>query len=225
MRKTIDMVGIASVVSFLLGWVSAGIWSSADEKQPEPRAETQNVAVQPVKVLVAKSDLPMYQALRDHPSELFEQKECGPGDVPNDVLKADELSKLKGKFLKRNLSKGQFVTIDDLVTPITKPAMEKQTVAILLDVDVPDHAFPGSRVDIIWVTKAEGTSELSAKVLLEDVTVIHAASGGMNHGCVISVKATPDDQVRLILAMEAGRLTVIRHQETEATPVANKDKD
>ncbi|HYV34846.1 MAG TPA: RcpC/CpaB family pilus assembly protein [Gemmataceae bacterium] len=212
MRKTVDIVGIASIVSFLLGWVSAGIWSGAGEKQPKPRTETQNVAVQTVKVLVAKSDLPQYKALRDNPGELFVEKECALGDLPKDAL--------------------DFICADDVLEQQSLPK-GMRAVGIQLDIDVPDGCYgPGSRVDIIWVGNAEGTSKLVAKVLLQNVIVLEASCAGMFQGdstkrgpCIITVAVTPDDQMRLILAMEAGRFTVIRHEDNAATPPAKTGKD
>ena len=67
-----------------------------------------------VKLLEAKRSIPRQMPLRDKPEVFFAEKEFDQDRAPRSAFRPEDMPKLAGKFLKRNLPRGSFVTDDDL---------------------------------------------------------------------------------------------------------------
>src|SRR5205823_12348659 len=85
-------------------------------------------------------------------------------------------------------------------------------------------SLPGSHVDIMWTARKGGANEPFSKILLEDVIVMaadtndQAGNGGAIVASVVTVALTPDDMMKLTLAMETGSIKLgLRNLEDNST--------
>jgi len=178
-----------------------------------------------VNVVIAKKELSVGQCVKK-PEEMFEIKEFTKGQEPKDSLLS--FDHLKGKFVKRNLRKGDFITpkeIDDTTQLLELPP---NTVAVGIRV-TPESiangfaAQPGSRVDILWATKGSNNSEAQCITLLESILVVAAdLSSGKDPenkvfvANVVTVALTREDAQKVQLAKDFGTLSLtLRRMEEE----------
>src|SRR5437016_4825389 len=144
--KTMILMVVAIVCGMGASYMTSRLLA---ERNTEPQE------IPKVTAVVAKQALTVGAPIKNA-DDMFELKEFTKGQEPKDALVA--FDNLKGKFMKRNLRKGDFVTpkdIDDTQSLIDLPP---NTVAVGIRV-TPESiasgfaAQPGARVDIIWTTK------------------------------------------------------------------------
>jgi Flp pilus assembly protein CpaB len=215
--KTLILMVVAVVCGLGASYMTSRLLAEREEKAPEP------VEIPKVKLLVAKKNLDMHTAVRNKPEDLFEAKEFVKDDnTPKEVLGAADLSKLKGKFLKRSLRKGDYVRQDDILDSgggigTLPPGMRAVGIPVSPQQSAAGWTcVPGSHIDIIWTRKVGGEEDTVAKVLLKDVIVLAADTaanpreeGGAMPANVVVVALNPDDTNDLTLAMQTGSLTLV----------------
>src|SRR5262245_21102406 len=115
MRKTLAIIAITGTAFFLLGWLTAGVWTDFNASTPGPQTESKAEPKQEmVWVLVAKKDVQKNRPLRGKPEDYFIAKEFPATAAPKDALREDDLPKMEWHALNRGLRAGHFVTMEDL---------------------------------------------------------------------------------------------------------------
>jgi Flp pilus assembly protein CpaB len=184
-----------------------------------------------VKLLVTKSNLAMHFALRAKPEDYFTEKEFVKDDAPKDALTKADADKLKGKFLKRSLRKGDHITNDDLIegNPNLKNLSNgMRAVGIRVSPEQVASGFacvPGSHVDIHWTRRVSTDKDTFTKILLKDVIVLAAdLASERNEGGtamlanVVTVALNDDDVMKLNLAAQLGSFVlVLRNLDDKST--------
>src|SRR5262249_33818069 len=107
--RTLILMIVAVVCGLGASYMTSRLLAEREDKPPEA------APVEKVKLLVAKKTLEMHTALRSKPEELFQEKDFVKDDVPKEAFTPADLAKLKGKFLKRSLRRGDHVTAEDLI--------------------------------------------------------------------------------------------------------------
>jgi Flp pilus assembly protein CpaB len=209
---------ILMVVAVVCGLGASYMTSQLLAQREEVPAEA--APIEKVTLLVAKKNVEMHANLRKKPEDFFQEKQFVKEDAPKDALTPEDMPKLKDKFLKRGLRKGDHVLLDDLMDgKFGLVALPNGMRAIGIRVNVEQIAggfasLPGSHVDIMWTTRRGGDNDTFSKVLLEDVIVLAAdtnthSEGGAMVASVVTVALHPDDAMKLNLAMETGSLRLI----------------
>jgi Flp pilus assembly protein CpaB len=197
------------------------------ERDDKPEAPP----VEKVKLLVAKNNLVMHFALRAKPEDFFTEKEFVKDDAPKDALTKADADKLKGKFLKRSLRKGDHITADDLIdgNPNLKNLSNgMRAVGIRVSPEQVASGFacvPGSHVDIHWTRRVSNDKDTFTKILLKDVIVLAAdLASERNEGGtamlanVVTVALNDDDVMKLNLAAQLGSFVlVLRNLDDKST--------
>jgi len=227
--KTLILMVVAVVCGLGASYMTSRLLAERDDKPAEAPP------VEKVTLIVAKKNVEMHTALRGKPEDFFQEKQFIKEDAPKDALTAEELPKLKNKFLKRGLRKGDHLIAEDLMdNNIGLRALPNGMRAVGLRVSVEQIAggfasLPGSHVDIMWTTRRNSDRDTFSKVLLEDVVVLAAdantsnESGGAMVASVVTVALHPDDAMKLTLARETGSLAlVVRNLEDKSS--SNNDR-
>jgi pilus assembly protein CpaB len=212
--KTMILMVVAVVCGLGASYMTSQLLAQRDETPAEAPV------VEKVTLLVARKNVDLHTALRKKPEDFFEKKQFVVEDAPKDALTPDDLSKLKDKFLKRGLRKGDHLFADDLMDgKFGLPALPNGMRAVGIRVNVEQIAggfasLPGSHVDIVWTKRAGAETDTFSKVLLEDVVVLAADTNTHTDGSaivasVVTVALHPDDAMKLTLAMETGALRLI----------------
>jgi pilus assembly protein CpaB len=221
--KTMILMVVAIVCGLGASYMTSQLLAQREETPVEAPV------VEKVTVLVAKKNVELHTPLRKKPEDFFEKKQFVVDDVPKDALTPDDLPKLKDKFLKRGLRKGDHILADDLMDGkfgLMSLPNGMRAVGIRVNVEQIAGGFaslPGSHVDIVWTKRAGSENDTFSKVLLEDVVILAADTNTHNDGSaivasVVTVALHPDDAMKLTLAMETGALRlVVRNLEDRST--------
>src|SRR5437868_13165163 len=103
---------ILMVVAVVCGLGASYMTSQLLAQREEVPAEV--APIEKVTLLVAKKNMEMHVNLRQKPEDFFQEKTFIKEDAPKDALTPEDMPKLKGKFLKRGLRKGDHLLLDDL---------------------------------------------------------------------------------------------------------------
>jgi pilus assembly protein CpaB len=184
-----------------------------------------------VTVLVAKKQLDMSMQIKK-PEDCLELKEFTQGEEPKNAL--TELDKVKDKFLKHSLRKGDFVTAEDLWDNPLNLDVPAGMRAIGVRVNLADIAggfasLPGSKVDIISTIRRPSDEDSNASILLQNVLVLAAdAVKDRTEGStalpatVVTVAVTPEDALRVALAKDLGPLTLMLRRPGDTAKAENE---
>jgi pilus assembly protein CpaB len=176
-------------------------------------AERSPAEEEKVKILVAKKNLNVGQRISD-PEELFEYKEVSKDSEPPDAIK--DFDAIKGKSLKQNRNKGEWVTAANLRGAGEQLKLPEGHFAQGLKVTLEGTAsgfatLPGSRVNIIQtVTRGSNYSQ----ILLSDVLVLAAdlkldSTGELaSPAQVVTFALSGKDVLKVNLAKELGILSL-----------------
>lgn len=170
-----------------------------------------------VSVLVAKKQLTVGNSIKK-PQEMFELKEFTKGTEPKDAIANFE--QLKGKFLKHNLRKGDFVTPRDIDDQQTILDIPDGMVGVAIRVNEKSIAggfasLPGTRVNIMWSLRGNQQVHAQCVTLLDNVLVV--AAGTKNNANeekspmlanTVTVALTQEDAQKVMLAEETGTLSL-----------------
>lgn len=207
--KTMILMVVAIVCGLGASYMTSRLLAErGDGKQETPK----------VNVLVAKKNLDNGTPLKK-PGELFEVKEFLKGQEPRDGIATMET--LKGKYLKRNLRKGDFVTakdIDDNQTILPLPE-GKVGVGIRVSAEAIAGGFaaaPGSKVNIVWTLRGNNNLMAQSITLLENVLVVAADTQfnrkeegtGAYVASVVTVALTEEEALKVNLAKDIGSLSL-----------------
>src|SRR5262245_37367513 len=107
--KTMILMVVAVVCGLGASYMTSRLLAEREEKPVEAPV------IQKVTLLVAKKNMEMHKALGEKPEDLFIEKQFVKDDAPKEALTREDVAKLKKKFLKRGLRKGDFITPDDLI--------------------------------------------------------------------------------------------------------------
>jgi pilus assembly protein CpaB len=221
--KTMILMAVAVVCGLGASYMTSQLLAQRDEGPAEAPV------VEKVTLLVAKKNIDMHTALRKKPDDFFQEKTFVKDDAPKDALTPEDMPKLKDKYLKRGLRKGDHVLADDLMDNnfgLTALPNGMRAVGIRVNVESIAGGFaslPGSHVDVMWTTRRGSDSETFSKVLLEDVIVLAADTNTRNEGgamvaSTVTVALHPDDVMKITLAMETGSLRlVVRNLEDKSS--------
>jgi pilus assembly protein CpaB len=215
--KTLILMGTAIVCGLGASYMTSRLL--AERGQDE---------VTKVTVLVAKKHLDRSTQLKK-PDELLEPKEFVQGDEPKNALSEHDMDKVKNKFLKRGLRKGDFVTDDDFADNLNTLDVPPGMRAIGLRVNLSEVAggfasLPGSKVDIISTVRRKSDDDTKTSVLLENVLVLAADQSkdrpdatGAVVASVVTVAVSPEDALRITMAKDLGPLTLSLRNPADAT--------
>jgi pilus assembly protein CpaB len=221
--KTMILMVVAVVCGLGASYMTSRLLAERDDNPAEAPP------VEKVTLLVAKKNMEMHTALRKKPEDFFVEKQFVKEDAPKDALAPEDLPKLKDKFLKRGLRKGDHLQAEDLMDgKFGLVALPNGMRAVGIRVNVEQIAggfasLPGSHVDIVWTTRRGTDNDTFAKVLLEDVIVLAADTNTHSENAamvasVVTVALNPDDAMKLTLAMETGSLRlVVRNLEDKSS--------
>jgi pilus assembly protein CpaB len=181
--------------------------------------------VEKVSVLVAKKHLDMATAFKN-PKELLEFQEFIKGQEPKNAVTV--MDQVKGKFLRRSLRKGDFLTPEDLADTYAVIPVPPGMRAIGLRVNLESIAggfasLPGSHVDIYSTVRRPSDDDSHARVLLENVLVLAADQAkdrneaGAMPASVITVALNTEDALRMTVAKDLGPLTLALRNPTDNT--------
>jgi len=192
------------------------------------RGDTQEIAK--VAVAVAKRDLSIGSKVKKA-EDFFELKEFTKGEEPKDAFTM--IDHLKGKFLKRNLRKGDFVTladIDDNQQSLQIPE-GKQAVGIRVNNESIAGGWaslPGNRVDISCTIRGGNGLAAQCVTLLENVLVLAAdgtkdRDGDKNNimAQVVIVALSTEDVQKINLAKSQGDLSLSLRRNDDETKTKN----
>jgi pilus assembly protein CpaB len=221
--KTLILMVVAVVCGLGASYMTSRLLA---DREPAPEV----VEVQKVTLLVAKRNLEMHVAFKKKPEDFFVEKQFVKDDSPKDAMAPEEMAKLKDKYLKRSLRKGDHITAEDLIdSPMglrtLPPGMRAIGIRVTNDTTASGFAnVPGSHVDIIWTKRNNSELESFSKVLLEDVIVLAADTNteSPNGGAamianVVTVALNQEDALRVSLAMDNGSLRlVVRNMEDKS---------
>ncbi len=222
--KTMILMVIAIVCGLGASYMTSRLLA---ERNTEPQE------IPKVSVVVAKQQLNVGQPVKKL-DELFEMKEFSKGDEPKDALTS--LDQIKGKYMKRNLRKGDFVRPMDIAETVTSIDLPPGHVALGVKVPPEDMAAgfaaePGQRIDILWTTKGiTGNQGPQSITLLQNVLVVAAdlQSTSMQSddkkpflANVITVAVSKEDAQKVKLASEFGKLS-LTVQKIDDEPSPNK---
>jgi Flp pilus assembly protein CpaB len=214
------------VISVAVG-VAGGAMYVVVERQPlweVPEAVPQRKApvdTSKVTVLAAKRDLEMHTGFGRTPEDFFVEIQCSKDDAPKAALGPMDLPKLKGKYLKRELAKGDPVTAEDLMDPtISLKPLGGYMRAVGLRVSSVEGSVasiarlpgPGDHVDILWISHDNRQGRQEAKILLEDVIILAMdPADGELAGYTVYVAVSLEDVSKAMSAMETGSLRMVPH--------------
>jgi pilus assembly protein CpaB len=223
--KTLILMVVAVVCGLGASYMTSRLLAERDDKP------TEAPPLEKVKLLVAKNNLVMHFALRAKPEDFFTEKEFVKDDAPKEALAKADVDKLKGKFLKRSLRKGDHITPDDLIegNPNLKNLSNgMRAVGIRVSPEQVASGFacvPGSHVDIHWTRRVSTDKDTFTKILLKDVIVLAAdLASERNEGGtamlanVVTVALNDDDVMKLNLAAQLGSFVlVLRNLDDKST--------
>lgn len=226
--KTMILMVVAVVCGLGASYMTSRLLAERDD-HAEPE-------IPKVTLLVAKKNLDMHVPLRTKPEDYFVEKQFVKDDAPKDGFTKDDMAKLKNKWMKRALRKGDAVTPEDLMdNPRGLATLAPGMRAVGIRVRVEDIAggfasLPGSHVDIIWTVREGGTGQTVAKLLLEDVIVLAADTSDRPGeqtamvASVVTVALSPEDALKVAQAMDTGalRLTLRNIEDKGSTSVQPK---
>jgi Flp pilus assembly protein CpaB len=170
-----------------------------------------------VPVLVTKARITGWTEMKE-PEKLFEIKEFPVSLAPKAPI--GELEKVKGKKLNKNVVEGYALTEADMLNK-EQQSIDVQLLpgqrATAIKVDARSlaggYVFPGTRVDILMTSKANGKG--TSKTILQHVLVMAVdaqseRNAEMKHmlGNTVTVAANPTEAARLALAGSLGELTL-----------------
>jgi pilus assembly protein CpaB len=224
---------ILMVVAVVCGLGASYMTSRLLAERDVPAPEVAEVPK--VTLIVAKKNLDMHMALRKKPEDFFTEKQFVKDDAPKDALAPEDMAKLKDKYLKRGLRKGDHLTAEDLMDnlmSLKNLPNGQRAIGIRVTNDTTASGFacvPGSHVDIIWTKRTQNDNDSFSKVLIEDVVVLAAdtntenAAGGAMLANVVSVALNQEDVLKVSLAMDAGSLRlVVRNLEDKTSPIKER---
>jgi pilus assembly protein CpaB len=214
--KTLILMVVAVVCGLGASYMTSRLLAERDDKPAEAPP------LEKVKLLVTKNNLAMHFALRAKPEDYFTEKEFVKDDAPKDALTKADADKLKGKFLKRSLRKGDHITADDLIdgNPNLKNLSNgMRAVGIRVSPEQVASGFacvPGSHVDIHWTRRVSTDKDTFTKILLKDVIVLAAdlasernESGQAMLANVVTVALKDEDVMKLNLAAQLGSFVLV----------------
>jgi pilus assembly protein CpaB len=222
--KTLILMVVAVVCGLGASYMTSRLLAERDDKPAEA------APVEKVKLLVAKNSLAMHFPIRNKPEDFFVEKEFVKDDAPKDALAKEDFQKLKGKFLKRSLRKGDHITNDDLIdgNPNLKSLPNgMRAVGIRVSPEQVASGFacvPGSHVDIHWTRRVSSDKDTFTKILLKDVLVLaadlqaNASDNGAMLANVVTVALADEDVMKINLAQQLGAFTlVLRNLDDKST--------
>ena len=152
--KTMILLVVAVVCGLGASYMTSRLLAEREDKPAEA------AVVEKVTLLVAKKNLEMHTPLKKKPEDFFQEKQFILEDAPKDALKPEDMAKLKDKYLKHGLRKGDHVLLDDVVE---NPLALKDLPIGMRAIGIPVNAaisysgfasLPGSHVDIFWTRQA-----------------------------------------------------------------------
>jgi len=226
--KTLILMVVAVVCGLGASYMTSRLLAERDDKPAEAPP------LEKVKLLVTKNNLAMHFALRAKPEDFFTEKEFVKDDAPKEALTKADVDKLKGKFLKRSLRKGDHITIDDLIdgNPNLKNlANGMRAVGLRVTPEQVASGFacvPGSHVDIHWTRRVSTDKDTFTRILLKDVIVLAAdlasernESGQAMLANVVTVALNDDDVMKVNLAQQLGTFTLVLRNLDDKTTTEN----
>jgi Flp pilus assembly protein CpaB len=221
--KTIILMVVAVVCGLGASYMTSRLLAERDDKPAEAPV------IEKVTLLVAKKTVEMSTHLRNKPEDFFQPKQFTKDEAPKDALTEDDFPKLKNKFIKRTLRKGDHILPDDLMDNnfgLRNLPNGMRALGVPVNAAMSAAGFaslPGSHVDIIW-TRRGGDKDTFSKVLLEDVVVLAAdaqtnnETGGAVQASVVTLALHPEDAMKLTTAMDSGSLRlVVRNLEDKSS--------
>jgi pilus assembly protein CpaB len=220
--KTLILMVVAVVCGLGASYMTSRLIAERDDAPQEAPP------IERVTLLIAKKNLDIHTAMRKKPEDFFQPKEFVKEDAPPGALAPEEMPKLKNKFLRRGLRKGDHLTAEDLmdkVTGLVALPLGMRAVGIRVSAEKIAGGFaslPGSHVDIFWTTRRGGDGDTFTKMLLEDVIVLAADTNTNNDGGgamvanVVTVALLPEDALKVTLASETGSLQLAVRQLEDA---------
>jgi len=160
--KTMLLMGAAIVCGLVASYMTSRLIAKNEEK---------------VTVLAAKVKLPVYSPLKDTDAK-FELREILKNEAPKDYVPPEQKDILKARTLKKPLDEGAIVTFQDLQDE-NKSSLESQlppgkrafAVATSAQLAAGGFVLPGSRVDVIHVSRAGNVKESESEYVLRNVLV------------------------------------------------------
>jgi Flp pilus assembly protein CpaB len=213
--KTLILMVVAVVCGLGASYMTSRLLAERDDKPAEAPPEE-------VKLLVAKKALNMHTPFRGKPEDYFVEKKYLKDNAPEGALTIADLPKLKGKFLKRALSKDIPVTQNDILE--TNPTLASlpagmRAVGIQLSAEQQASGFacvPGSHVDVQWTRTGGNDKDTFTKVLLRDVIVLAAdVQDQQPDGAkavlanVVTLALSEEDSMKITLAKTKGTLCLV----------------
>jgi pilus assembly protein CpaB len=215
--KTMVLMVIAIVCGLGASYMTSRLLAERNNEKEE---------IPKVSVVVAKKGLNVGIAIKK-PQDLFEMKDFTKGQEPKDAFTT--FDQLKGKYLKRNLRKGDFVTPKDIDDNQIALELPKGMVAVGIRMTAENSASgfaasPGSRVNIIWTIRGGNQVVSQSATLLENVLVVAADTQSQRSeekgailAQVVTVALTPADALAVKLAQQHGDLSlVLRNMDDES---------
>jgi pilus assembly protein CpaB len=173
-----------------------------------------NQAEEPTKtVLVVKQRVAPWLPIKD-PAVAFEVKEFPERLAPKKALTS--LDQVKDQRLKTILEEGKPVTEDDLLSKDQlglaaqmTPGQQAIAIKVTQETSVSGFILPGSRVNVIYITRSEG----KARYILQNMLVLAIDQASKPNpeqptilGQTVTFAANPEETLRLSLAASQGEL-------------------
>jgi pilus assembly protein CpaB len=214
--KTMILMVVAVVCGLGASYMTSRLLAERDDK-PAEAAEIPKVTL-----MVAKRSLEMHMPLGKKPEDFFVEKQFVKEDAPKDALTLAEVAKLKGKFLRRALRKGDTITPEDILeNNLGLKNLPDGMRAFGVQVNPASIAsgwasLPGSHVDIYWTGREVGTGVTVSRLLLEDIIVLAAdgadrspEAGGAMVASVVTLSLSPEDCLKVAGHMSSGSLHLV----------------
>lgn len=222
------IIGLAVVVTMMV----TGKVSESEKTFEARKAELEQKATAKGKVVYTTKDIPEGQTI---PSDALEEKEIEQNKVPADAITSSSLA--AGRVAKYGISSGQIVSQHDLAPQgislgfeaKLKEGMRAVTFGVDNNSGVAGFVNPDSHVDLVAMVGSG--AEVKAKPILSDVEVIavgqiYQKAPGQTTAVPassVTVAVTPEDSLKLIKAITAGKLYLTLRNDKDHTPVATVD--
>jgi len=222
------IIGLAVVVTMMV----TGKVSESEKTFEARKAELEQKATAKGKVVYTTKDIPEGQSI---PSDALEEKEIEQNKVPADAITSSSLA--AGRVAKYGISAGQIVSQHDLAPQgislgfeaKLKEGMRAVTFGVDNNSGVAGFVTPDSHVDIVAITGGGGDTK--AHPILSDVEVIAVGQifqkpPGQSTAVPassVTVAVTPEDALKLIKGITAGKLYLTLRNDKDHTPVATVD--
>lgn len=222
------IIGLAVVVTMMV----TGKVSESEKTFEARKAELEQKAMAKGRVVYTIKDIPEGQTI---PSDALEEREIEQAKIPADAITSASLA--TGRVAKYGISTGQIVSQHDLAPQgislgfesRLKDGMRAVTFGVDNNSGVAGFVTPESHVDIIGMV-GQG-AETKASPILSDVEVIavgqiYQKSPGQATSVPassVTVAVSPEDGLKLIKGIMAGKLYLTLRNDKDHTPVATVD--